>query len=126
MELTVSRGLQADLPQHFLGLFQREFRVSSHDNRQQLGSHLREAELLRRPAFIVFTVRLHGREARTTRRRMPSDRASMVNPAPAPPAYAYSATKPCFFFALSTQSRRSRWLLSQGADELLGDCIQKA
>ena len=94
MELTVSRGLQAGLSQHFLGLFQREFRVIPHDNRQQLGSHLREAELLRRPAFIVFTVRLHGREVRTTRRRMPSDRASMVNPAPAPPAYAKKRAVP--------------------------------
>ena len=53
MELTVSRGLQAGLSQHFLGLFQREFRVIPHDNRQQLGSHLREAELLRRPGVSL-------------------------------------------------------------------------
>jgi hypothetical protein len=38
---------------------------------------LREAERLRRPEFIVFAVRLHGREARTTRRRMPSDGAKL-------------------------------------------------
>jgi hypothetical protein len=33
--------LEARLSQHFLGLFQREFRVIPHDDRQQLGSHLR-------------------------------------------------------------------------------------
>jgi hypothetical protein len=54
--LTVSRGLEAGLPQHFLGLFQREFRVIGHDNSQQLGSHLREADRLRRRAFIIFAV----------------------------------------------------------------------
>ena len=73
----VSRGLQTRLSQHFLGLFQREFRVIPHDNRQQFSSHLREAERLRRPEFIVFSVRLHGREARTTPRRMPSDGAKL-------------------------------------------------
>jgi hypothetical protein len=31
--LTVARGLEAGLPQHFLGLFQREFQVIGHDNR---------------------------------------------------------------------------------------------
>src|SRR5262245_49247336 len=73
--LTVARGLEAGLAQHFLGLFQREFRVIGHDNRQQLGSYLREAERLRRRAFILFAVGLPGREARAARRRMPSDRA---------------------------------------------------
>ena len=74
---SVSRGLQTGLSQHFLGLFQREFRVIPHDNRQQLGSHLREAERLRRPEFMVFAVGPHGQEARTTRRRMPSDGAKL-------------------------------------------------
>jgi len=73
--------LEARLSQHFLGLFQREFRVIPHDNCQQLGSHLGKAERLRRPEFIVFAVRLHGREARTTRRLMPRSQAWLTNPA---------------------------------------------
>jgi hypothetical protein len=38
---------------------------------------LREAERLRRPEFMVFAVGPHGQEARTTRRRMPSDGAKL-------------------------------------------------
>jgi hypothetical protein len=38
---------------------------------------LREAERLRRPEFMVFAVGPHDQEARTTRRRMPSDGAKL-------------------------------------------------
>jgi hypothetical protein len=56
----------------FSRLLPSEFRVIGHDNRQQLGSHLRETKRLRRPAFVVFAIGLHSGEAKTTRRQMPS------------------------------------------------------
>ena len=70
-------GLEPGLSQQLLGFFQGEFRVIGHYDRQQFGSYLREAKRLRLPAFIVRAIRVHGRKARTTQRRMPSDRARL-------------------------------------------------